>query len=444
MDSSRDERVPPPPSGVALPHEEREEGGVEVDTPRIHPPQPAPGPIAMPPPAFAQPPADPAPSPLTTPSTADPYAPLSTPGTAPSPILVSQPLDSGPSRPPTRPPTPKTTPVEEPPLAAVQLQPGPDLSYPRAHPRAHSDRRAVSSAGHGAGMRPEHATLSLPVRAVSHDGRTPRARERQLERSLTALGNGLGPEMGFGNAEVAANGFASRRSGLDYMIPVINRPTDDPERRLSGTGLSDASMKEKTLEQRLGPTLKHAEDALVKYQKRARTMAYALNICIGMQVIFGAVTTGVAAATSGRQTSIATAVLGGLSTLAASYLARARGSGEPEASTARCKDLENFIREVEAFKLDKGHLVGPEHDVHVARYRGRFEEIMSDGAGGMGGGLSGVGYGAGGMLYDMAGTRYGANGAGYALNGVGYAPNGAGYGLNGLGEPIREKPGPPV
>ena len=65
-----------------------------------------------------------------------------------------------------------------------------------------------------------------------------------------------------------------------------------------------------------------------------------------------------------------------MSTLAASYLAKMRGSGEPEASAGRCKDLENFQRELNAYILDHGHLVGDKYDEPVARFRARFEEIM--------------------------------------------------------------------
>lgn len=65
-----------------------------------------------------------------------------------------------------------------------------------------------------------------------------------------------------------------------------------------------------------------------------------------------------------------------MSTLAASYLARARGSGEPEKSIVRAHDLDHFIRDAEAFLLDHGHLTGIEYDAQVQRYRARFEEIM--------------------------------------------------------------------
>lgn len=84
------------------------------------------------------------------------------------------------------------------------------------------------------------------------------------------------------------------------------------------------------------------------------------------------------------QAAIATSILGGMSTLAASYLARARGSGEPEISIARSKDIENFIRDCEAFVFDHGHLVTEQYDVLIDRYRRRFEEIIGNGPNGIG------------------------------------------------------------
>lgn len=92
--------------------------------------------------------------------------------------------------------------------------------------------------------------------------------------------------------------------------------------------------------------------------------------------------TGIAAGTTGRHTSIATSVLGGMSMLTASYLAKARGSGEPEFSTTRVKNLENFVREAEAWILDNGHRVsagekdGVELDRAVTRFRRGLEDIV--------------------------------------------------------------------
>lgn len=73
-----------------------------------------------------------------------------------------------------------------------------------------------------------------------------------------------------------------------------------------------------------------------------------------------------------------TAILGGFSTVVASYLARARGSNEPELSITRVKDLEQFIRECESFKLDHGHAMGDKFDKELERYRGRFEELLGN------------------------------------------------------------------
>lgn len=72
---------------------------------------------------------------------------------------------------------------------------------------------------------------------------------------------------------------------------------------------------------------------------------------------------------------------GGLSTIVASYLARARGSNEPELSIARCKDLEQFIRECLAFQMDSGHMVAsahPECDERLEDFRRRFEELLGN------------------------------------------------------------------
>lgn len=85
------------------------------------------------------------------------------------------------------------------------------------------------------------------------------------------------------------------------------------------------------------------------------------------------------------QTSIAVTILGGLSTLAASYLAKARGSGEPEASVLRCSELENFVRELQNLSIDMGAKKGggEHHDTVVQNFRDRFEKIMGSPSGGL-------------------------------------------------------------
>lgn len=69
---------------------------------------------------------------------------------------------------------------------------------------------------------------------------------------------------------------------------------------------------------------------------------------------------------------------GGLATIVASYLARARGSNEPELSITRVKDLEQFIRECEAFQMDFGHTLGDKYDQDLENFRRRFEELLGN------------------------------------------------------------------
>ncbi|KAJ7471865.1 hypothetical protein FB451DRAFT_1251228 [Mycena latifolia] len=163
------------------------------------------------------------------------------------------------------------------------------------------------------------------------------------------------------------NSSQTRRTELDWIIPVAEPKREPP--------------RPKTLEERIIPTLETAKSERAKYELKAKMTGYALNIAIGLQVVLGALTTGLSVVTTGRQTSIMTAILGGLSTTVASYLARARGSNEPELSITRCKDLEAYIRTVEVFILDFGHLTSYEHDSKLHELRERFEELLGNGNG---------------------------------------------------------------
>ncbi|KAF5350884.1 hypothetical protein D9758_010486 [Tetrapyrgos nigripes] len=154
-------------------------------------------------------------------------------------------------------------------------------------------------------------------------------------------------------------------SNVDWLVPTV------PEK----------SYREKTYGDRLQPTVDTAEKERLKYENKAKMTGYALNAAIGLQVLLGALTTGLSVVTTGRQTSIMTAILGGLATIVASYLARARGSNEPELSITRVKDLEQFIRECRAFQMDFGHLVGSEHNDKLIKLRQRFEELLGNGNG---------------------------------------------------------------
>lgn len=73
-----------------------------------------------------------------------------------------------------------------------------------------------------------------------------------------------------------------------------------------------------------------------------------------------------------------------MSTLVASYLARARGSNEPEFSTERVRDLDHFLRECRAFKMDHGNTVANaenELEEKVQKLRRRLEELLGNTAG---------------------------------------------------------------
>ena len=62
----------------------------------------------------------------------------------------------------------------------------------------------------------------------------------------------------------------------------------------------------------------------------------------------------------------------------ASYLARTRGSNEPEFSILRTKALNHFLREINAFKLDYGHEVGHKWDDRINGFRLGLESMLGN------------------------------------------------------------------
>ncbi len=71
-----------------------------------------------------------------------------------------------------------------------------------------------------------------------------------------------------------------------------------------------------------------------------------------------------------------------MGTIIASYLARARGSNEPELSTSRVKDLERYIRDCEAFIQDHGFEEPSERtNRKIDDLRSQFEELLGNGDG---------------------------------------------------------------
>ncbi|KAF9242832.1 hypothetical protein BU15DRAFT_72482 [Melanogaster broomeanus] len=76
-------------------------------------------------------------------------------------------------------------------------------------------------------------------------------------------------------------------SAVDWIVPV-------QEKREIRT----------TIGERLRPTIEWADIEREKYAKKALWTGYALNIAIGLQVLLGALTTGLAAALTGKQASL--------------------------------------------------------------------------------------------------------------------------------------------
>ncbi|KAI0249459.1 hypothetical protein BJV78DRAFT_1227553 [Lactifluus subvellereus] len=136
--------------------------------------------------------------------------------------------------------------------------------------------------------------------------------------------------------------------------------------------------RERTVAQRLDPTITAAKAERNKAAYQAKWTGLAINIAIGLQVFFGALTTAFGAALSGKSTSVAISILGGASTLVASYLARVRGSNEPEFSLLRTKALNHFLREINAFTLDHGHEVGREWDEKINGFRLGLENMLGN------------------------------------------------------------------
>jgi len=151
----------------------------------------------------------------------------------------------------------------------------------------------------------------------------------------------------------------TRRSGIDWIVPV------EEKRRV-------------TVGERVEPTIQFAIAQRDKFAQRAKTLGLAINGAIGLQVILGSLTTGLSGVgVTGRSTAVTTTVLGAFTTLVASYLAKVRGSSEPEFSRARMKHLDRFIREAQSFVLDHGHVDTNEWDNEIDQLRQEFEGLLT-------------------------------------------------------------------
>ncbi|KAG1826691.1 hypothetical protein EV424DRAFT_1345465 [Suillus variegatus] len=272
-------------------------------------------------------------------------------------------------------------------------------------------------------MDPEQNLPNLPFTPIEHSTQPQVQQQRPSPSSLVFEDNGDPPQTQSSAAEKhllgndSLEGHSSARGRNDPYAdfePVPQAPPPPTRSRdghtmrglsrrtiagqapisASGLGLDSARRREtsrflnlqrRNIEERLRPTILKAESERERYAKKAKMTGWALNVAIGLQVLLGALTTGLAAALSGKQVSIGTSILdhapGGMSTLVASYLARARGSNEPELSITRVKDLDQFIRDCLAFEMDHGHQYGtPENGLNdrLEYLRKRFEELLGN------------------------------------------------------------------
>lgn len=69
---------------------------------------------------------------------------------------------------------------------------------------------------------------------------------------------------------------------------------------------------------------------------------------------------------------------GGAGTAISSYIARSRGTNEPQASEQRATDLQKFLRDINAFIGDHGDKDGLEHNSQITTFRERFNDILGN------------------------------------------------------------------
>ena len=88
---------------------------------------------------------------------------------------------------------------------------------------------------------------------------------------------------------------AARRSTIDYLVPVEQQVSFFNRYRSIIVGGYLILTAQQSVAQRIEPTLKHARDENSKLNLKAKSAKWSINIASGLQVFFGALTTGVAA-----------------------------------------------------------------------------------------------------------------------------------------------------
>ncbi|KAI0285711.1 hypothetical protein BC826DRAFT_918505 [Russula brevipes] len=151
-----------------------------------------------------------------------------------------------------------------------------------------------------------------------------------------------------------------------------------PSRSTNWPPSPPSQYREKTVGQRMKQTIVSATGEHTKATQKAMWTGRVQGTAMALQILIGALTTGLGAALSGKSTSVAISILGGASTLVASYLARTKSSNQPQASRLRAQALDHFLREINAFVLDHGHEVGGKWDEKINGFRLGLERILGN------------------------------------------------------------------
>ncbi|KAG1760958.1 hypothetical protein EDD22DRAFT_780462, partial [Suillus occidentalis] len=87
----------------------------------------------------------------------------------------------------------------------------------------------------------------------------------------------------------------SNASGIGWIVPEVGEKP-----HVCGASLI---LQRRTIGERLAPSIVDAERERAQYARKAKWTGHALNVAIGLQVLLGALTTGISAASSGKQVS---------------------------------------------------------------------------------------------------------------------------------------------
>ncbi|KAG6832739.1 hypothetical protein H0H87_000588 [Tephrocybe sp. NHM501043] len=153
------------------------------------------------------------------------------------------------------------------------------------------------------------ASISPSVRPIRSADRLAEEDTYSPSRELGRYGNPLPP--------LPPLPSGSSNGGGELRLPARTRTVDThhsgrPASRLDWiVPVEEKVIPKMSVGERLLPTLTRAQLERDKYAVKAKMTGYALNAAIGMQVLLGSLTTGLAAATlAGKQAAIATTILG--------------------------------------------------------------------------------------------------------------------------------------